>query len=114
MDIVDVQQGADIRSFIRSNDTKQVLETVRYNPAIIHKEDDLGWTILHEAIRFGQTEMVEILLAHGADKDHYTKNGESPLVLARYFLNDEEHMIIRLLKSLGATSSRRPAPSEEL
>ncbi len=55
--------------------------------------------------------MVEIFLQHGADKDHFTKHGESPLYLARHFLKDD-HEVVKLLESLGATDARKPMDEE--
>lgn len=90
---------------MRKGDIPKILESIRSNPTLIHEEDALKWTVLHEAIRAGNKEQVEIFLQHGADKDHLTLNGESPLFLARYFLNDD-HEVVKLLESVGATAIR--------
>lgn len=46
------------------------------------KEPQFGYTPLHFAARRGYTEIVDILLASGADKTAKSKNGFTPLMLA--------------------------------
>jgi ankyrin repeat protein len=96
-----------------TGDIPKILELIRTNPSIIHEEDDLKWTVLHEAIRSGRTELVELLIQHGANKDHLTKNGESPLHIARYFLRDN-HAIVTYLESIGAIDIPKKRVNDEL
>jgi ankyrin repeat protein len=56
---------------------------------------------LHEAIRAGHHEAVDLLVQHGADINYVTLQGYSPLYLARHHLT-EDHPITQLLLSLGA------------
>lgn len=83
-------------------DSQKVQEVLRHNPGILNEGDDLGWTILHEAARAGNLELVELCITHGADKDRLTTNGESPLNIARRELQDEDHEVVQYLKNLGA------------
>ncbi len=42
-----------------------------------------GWTPLHNAVLFGKTEIVKVLLANGADVNSKTNEGKTPSDLAR-------------------------------
>ena len=56
---------------------------------------------LHEAVRSGQTKVVEFLIKSGVDVNHLSIDGKSPL---RRAINDfgENHEITLLLKSKNA------------
>ena len=43
---------------------------------------DEGWTALHKACANGHTEVVKLLLAHGADRMAKHRNGDTPLSIA--------------------------------
>lgn len=59
-----------------------------------------GLTALHEAVMKGNNELVQILLAHGANPNLATSDGRTPLALARETGNAE---IIQELKNHAAT-----------
>jgi ankyrin repeat protein len=107
------QWEEDIRDLVHRGDIPKIQEALRYNPDIVHEADDLGWTVLHEAVRAGRHEVVELLLKHGADKDHLTEFPCSPLNVARRYLKDENHKVVQLLKNLGAKDVG-PTPRTEL
>jgi ankyrin repeat protein len=54
---------------VQIGDIQKVQEVLRHNPGILNEGDDLGWTILHEAARAGNLELVELCITRGADKD---------------------------------------------
>ena len=64
---------------------------------VIRKED--GFSSLHLAARYGNTEMVETLLKCGAKIDRRNNNGHTPLHLAATF---KEGPTIRMLLKYGA------------
>jgi hypothetical protein len=74
---------------------------VKTDPKDLHKEDRNGWRPLHEAVRGGQVEVVQLLLLYGADLNHITKTGVSPLNIAKEYLA-EDHPMIYFLEGLGA------------
>ena len=91
----------DIRSVAVHSTVQKFGEAIRNNPEAIHQADANGWTVLHEAARTGRLEIVKLILEHGVDKDLMTKAGETPLNLARRFL-EEDHELIEYLENIGA------------
>jgi hypothetical protein len=69
--------------------------------SIVHMQDENGWQAIHEAARGGFTDIVELLVHHGADASATTLSGQTPLWWARRSLY-EEHEVIRYLESLHA------------
>jgi len=68
------------------------------------KKDINGWQPIHEAARAGHTDVVELLLQHGAEKDARTGRrgeGSSPLSIALEYLGDG-HEVVEYLRSIGA------------
>ena len=55
-----------------------------------------GTTALHAAVRRGDTDMVQLLLDHGAPIDAVDGNGQTPRDLARYF---DHTRLVELLES---------------
>ena len=74
---------------------------IRKNPEAIHQADANGWTVLHEAARKGRLNVVKLIFEHGVDKDLMTKAGETPLTLARRYL-EKDHELIEYLENIGA------------
>ena len=56
---------------------------------------------LHEAVRSGNTRLVELLVEHGAALDTVTRGGGTPLWWARRIL-PRDHSIVLYLLDLGA------------
>jgi ankyrin repeat protein len=80
----------------------EVLHVIAKNdPDALHKEDSLGWRPIHEAVRSGHLEAVTTLLLYGADQNHVTKTGVSPLNIAKQFL-PADNPVIAFLESVGA------------
>jgi len=59
-----------------------VRELAAANPQIVHQEDPVCQTPLHVAAYFGKQEVVEFLVAAGADVNKEDKQGDTPLQLA--------------------------------
>ena len=95
-----------LRTFAAHGKIKECQKLILENPEDIHYADENGWTVLHEAVRSGQVEIVRLLLKHGADKNLLTKAGVSPLGLARLLLNSD-HSMIEYLESIGAKNISR-------
>lgn len=77
---------------------RSILES---DPDQIHGKDRNGWQPLHEAVHSGHTELAKLLISHGADVNHKTSNGGTPLWWARGAL-ELTHPLIVLLQDLGA------------
>ena len=75
---------------------KYFIEDVGFN---INKKDEKGWTLLHYAIFFKYKKIAKYLINKGANVNIKSKNGYTPLVLAksRGLLD-----IVKLLKQHGA------------
>ena len=72
---------------------------------ILRQKDSNGWQPIHEAVRAGHVEAVELLVKNGAKVDARTGptgKGGSPLNLALEYLYPE-HPVARYLASLGAS-----------
>lgn len=61
----------------------------------MNAQDQDGNTPLHAAARKGFSDVVELLLAHGADRDIKNNNGKTALMVAR---KHEHKKVIELLK----------------
>jgi len=79
--------------------------------ANVHDEE-FGWTPLHEAVRGRRVDIVKMLLDKGADMNALTKEGQSVLGLAYYYVatddphyssDPDSHPVIQHLNTLGAT-----------
>lgn len=58
-------------------------ETLKEKPEFVHEADERGFTLLHSLALAGTSTGVEIALRHGADVNAVTKNGMTPLRLAK-------------------------------
>jgi len=68
------------------------------------REDDKGATPLHVAAEYGYSEIVEVLLEHGADPNIRDKYGETPLHVAAAFGNSK---VVEVLLEHGADPNAR-------
>jgi ankyrin repeat protein len=82
-----VDMWGDIFTLIERGATEQVAEQARRDPALVHARRDDGATPLHVAAAGGHTEMISVLLAHGADIDARDNLGHSPVSLAARFIH---------------------------
>ena len=73
-------------------------ETSRHH---LHQRDQNHWQLLHEAVRSGNTEAVQLLVDLGADVNAKVANGGTPLWLAKKLLS-ERHPVVSYLIGIGA------------
>jgi hypothetical protein len=76
-------------------------------PALLDRQDENGWTLLHEAARTNQVPMARFLVIHGADLHIRSIEGLTPLELAESFLGKEADMYQYLLKEEQLHDRRR-------
>jgi ankyrin repeat protein len=72
----------DIWEAVQANDGACVKEFVRQNRAVINGKDKNGYTPLHYAVLYGYEQMVEELIALGADVNAHDKRGKTLLYYA--------------------------------
>ena len=80
-------------------DLEKVTPLLKDNPELISRRDAFGYTPLHDAALEGHKDMVELLLAKGADVNAKDKDGNTPLHEAAY-TNDRG--FVELLLAEGA------------
>mmetsp|Transcript_35256 Transcript_35256/g.51801 ORF Transcript_35256/g.51801 Transcript_35256/m.51801 type:complete len:460 (+) Transcript_35256:63-1442(+) len=68
------------------------------DPAQFHQRDENGWLPIHEAVRSGFTDVVQLFLDHGVDPNAFTNYGSTPLDIATESGINEDHDIVKLLK----------------
>ena len=72
--------------------------------------DGSGWTPLHVAAKFGICDLVEVLLAHGADTTiRLPNNGKTPLNVAAKLYEDVLEMRINSAINQNHAPGRDPA-----
>ena len=70
----------------------------------LKQKDVNGWQPIHEAVRGGHKDAVEMLIGHGAEKDSRTGRrgkGSSPLNLALAY-HSPDHPVAQYLMDIGA------------
>jgi ankyrin repeat protein len=105
----------DVRMAARYGDIALLKRYVYLMPQYASVRDENGWQAIHEAVRAAQTGCVEALLDEGrVDVNARTgliNDGKTPLWLAYNTGLDDNHDLVRLLKSRGGISI---GPGEEL
>jgi len=91
----------DIRILATKGDMAGIQKVIHENPELLHKSDNLGWTIFHETVRSGKLDIVKLLLSYGIDKDLLTKTGVTPLNIALQYHGDGSD-VAEYLRSIGA------------
>jgi hypothetical protein len=86
-------------------DIEALKELAVENKRALHAKDKNGWQPIHEAVRGGHVEAVELLVKHGADINAVTNEGKgvSPYNIALRSLS-AEHPISKYLVELGAVN----------
>ena len=85
-------------------DVERLEELAKTNKKLLNSPDANGWRPIHEAVRAGHKDVVELLIKNGVDHNARTghaKNGSSPLNLALAH-HKPSHPVIRYLLSIGA------------
>lgn len=76
---------------VKGENTRGAVDEVRLlltAGAIVNAKDDIGSTPLHRAIFKGDSELVELLIRHGADPFSYNIYGDRPIGHAKEGLLD--------------------------
>jgi prolyl 4-hydroxylase len=87
-----------------TGDVARLARLAKENKSALHSKDQNGWQPLHEAVRAGSKEAVELLIKHGADMNARTGpdgKGASPLNLALDYRNVGD-AVTAYLMSIGA------------
>lgn len=95
------QHLEDAHTIAKRGDIRLLKRLARTGPKALHQPDKAGWHPLHEAVRAGHVEAVQFLLLNGADVNHATNSGHSPLAIANIFLG-AEHEMTKFLTEIGA------------
>lgn len=95
-----------------TGDIQTLQRIVQLNKNVVHRRDENGWQSIHEAVRGGHKEAVELLIKHGADVNARTghdSKGQSPMNIA-IGLHPRFAPIMTYLRSVGA----KDIPPDEL
>ena len=108
-------QPTDLKKAAVKNDVDAINTILARKPEWAHTKDGNGWSLLHEAVRFGNTEAVRLLVELGkVDINGRTGadgQGGSVLFSALKYLDTSEHPVVEYLNAQGA---RVIAPGDEL
>ncbi len=103
MEIVDLlfasRHSTDILWVSVQGDVEQVARLLAENPDLVNARDDCDMTPLHRATMVGHREVVEVLLAAGADAGARDQEGKTPLLWAAECDRSE---IVEVLLDAGA------------
>jgi ankyrin repeat protein len=69
----------EIHNAAKAGDLAKVKTLLKENPELVSSKDDRGNAPLHMAVISGKKDMVELLLATGADVDAKNNSGDTPL-----------------------------------
>jgi len=105
--LVDEKQlGDSLKSSILLDNLFEVKKLIMiYKVNINQSYDDLGNTPLHDAVEFGETDILLFLLAQNADLSLCNKNQYTPLVLAAM---RKQYNALVILLNHGATFNKAP------
>ena len=84
-----------------SGDMATIQEILSKFPDMVNSKDVNSWQPIHEAVRSGNLDVIELLINRGADFNGMTKNGGTPLWWAKRVL-PEGDPIVAYLEGLGA------------
>jgi prolyl 4-hydroxylase len=87
-----------------TGDMDRLVELTKKDRRLLHKTDVNGWQPIHEAVRAGHKDAVELLINNGADKDvraGLQGKGYSPLNIALTH-HPANHPVTQYLLSIGA------------
>lgn len=97
-------QSKDLIDAILNDDLEKVSQILHKQPDLTRKRDRNGWEPLHEAVRAGKRESIELLLSHSADINARTgvdaKGGSVLWWAMRY--NDPNGDFVSYLREKGA------------
>lgn len=97
--IIEDEKYDELDAAIEDDDSETLERLIQENPGIVHRENRLGKTSLYDACVLGYIDMVKILVTHGANINHRTRNGDSVLHMAVF---QEQTEIVEYLIEQGA------------
>jgi prolyl 4-hydroxylase len=95
------QEDRSAREAVIRGDVDKMRELGESGHDSLHKPDSNGWHPLHEAVRDGNIEMVQILLDYGADVNQETKYEQNPLSISLSY-HGLGHEMTEFLLDMGA------------
>jgi ankyrin repeat protein len=98
-----IQNAMEPREAAMKGDIQNIKRAAKADPKSLHQPDANGWHPLHEAVRVGEVELVQVLVLYGADINHETYTGVSPLNIALEFLG-ANHAMTKWLQDNGAVN----------
>jgi len=87
------------RRFIQLGLQEPLQELFSIDESLKHDVDEFGWTMLHEAVRYGQVEMFPFLINSGVNIYQRSRHGETIMHVANEFwqkVDPEKHAAIIL------------------
>ena len=88
-----------LREALIQNNAQVVAAILETHPDLANSRDANGWTKLHDAVRFGNPEIVKLLVERGKANIFASHDGgESVLDVAMTFLESEDHEVVIYLK----------------
>jgi len=92
-------------SHVIKHGSYRVFKTVLATGIDVNQMDEDGWTALMWAIDYDRDEVVNVLLASGADANACDIYGDTPLLLACYWGDSVE--VVKMLLAAGADVNAR-------
>jgi ankyrin repeat protein len=92
--------GGEIQKAVFKGDFNRVVALLKDHPELVENKDSLGQTPLIVAVNHNKPEIMELLLANGADVNARDAKGHTPLILAMWVYNHDK--MVRLLLAKGA------------
>jgi ankyrin repeat protein len=87
--------GDEIHKAVIKGDLNKVAALLKEHAELLENRNNLGQTVLYEAVGHNQLEIAELLLANGADVNARDANGNTPLIQAMSVYNHDT--MVRLL-----------------
>lgn len=84
-----------IHNIVRAGDLAAVNAVLEESPGMVHARDHSGRTPIHVAAACGWKDIIETLLAHGADVNAKGTSGATPLSAARFFGRSDVDDLLR-------------------
>ena len=75
-------QSGPIHDVVKKGDIQEIQKLISENPSLLESKDRVGFTPLHIAAFYGQTEAAMLLINHKANLDSKNNNKNTPLHIA--------------------------------
>jgi len=98
----------DLHIMIRTGNRSGVARLIRHNTCLLQERCSQGWTALIVAAHAGKADIIEMLIAAGADPNAPNPKGTTPLMFGKgHFLGTGDATPMQVLLSHGADSEAR-------